>query len=336
MLLDAKPLIASFLTLERTPGGVRVHDGETVVDLEGPRAARIAARLPDLDGDRTFSELALAWGLPPEDVEAVLQPLLEVGFVTDAALARHPVDSGLAFYDLVHRQCTFWSREIYAQPFCRDLAAGRATTSQVLGWGIEFRHYVDHADTYMAVAVASCRDGWRMRQLLSRQLADEAGHGDIFLEGLVGCGLPRERILEAPPLPATQALMNFLTETASAGTLPYAACLALMHPEPTPPTAGDHEAFYAGLASSYPAARPLLEACARHALIDAGLGHSDTVLARVLAARAEVTRSEREVVVATIRDLAERFVLFFDQIGEAYLAPDVQIPRRPVRLASVA
>ncbi|XXX74469.1 iron-containing redox enzyme family protein [Sorangium sp. So ce134] len=328
MRADSKPLLAPHAHTSAGPDQFSVKGVEVSVDYVGNGARHVERVISSLDGRRSAAEIASHHGIGLEELRALLAHLHDEGLLLDTAIAAHDYDSVASFLEALRLERRFWGRHIFAQQFWMDLRSGAAPLSTVLGWGVEFYHYVAHADEYMAAGVAYCSDTWVTRQWVAQHFVEEAGHGEIFLEGLAGCGLSRSRIREAPPLPATRALMNALTESAMEGPLAYTACFALTQPESTAPSLAEQESFYGELSRCYPGAASLFRAFLRHARIDSELHHERTILEKILEARGEVDRSSREAIIRSIRRLAEYFVMFFEQISEYYASPHHQFPRR--------
>ena len=331
-----RPQLAPFLRTTLADDTLTASNGVTEVTYEGDGASLVSEVLRSLDGTRSLEQLAAHHGVGSEQLAALLTPLRDESFLLDAALDGPETMSGAEFVAGLRRECRFWSQHIFSRPFWTDLRAGAAPLSVVLGWGVEFHHYVRHADRYMAAGVAYCDSSWTARQWLSDHFVEEVGHSEIFLRGLAECGLTRSRVTQAMPLPATQALMHALMESAYEGAVPYAACFALTQPEAVAPSEDDQRAFYDGLSTHYPAAAPLFAACLRHSLLDAKLGHEQLVLERMLPAAEAVDRSQRVAAVRSVRRLAECFVVFFDQIQAEYTNPTRPFPRRAPSLADLS
>ncbi|WP_460732668.1 iron-containing redox enzyme family protein [Lysobacter tyrosinilyticus] len=250
---------------------------------------------------------------------SVLEPLLEA-LANDAVLldinaaqeSQNDVDAAQAML----REARFWARTVFDQSFWEDLLAGRFTRAQVLGWGVEFYHFVDAANFYMPLGVANTRHARHLREAITRHYIQEMDHGAIFLEGLARSGLDRSSILIAPPLPHTQALINGLAELAIEGELPYTAAFAVMQPGITEPSVKALDEFYGTLSSLYPFAAPMFDAFRRHARIDVELHHEETTF--TLLCQAGITPKERGRASLAMQTVAENFVLFFEGIQDWY------------------
>lgn len=331
----ARPQLAPCLRTLLDGDSFIVDAGHLNVRYEGNGASLVAAVVAELDGRLTVAELVERHGIAIDVLAEVLAPLADESFLLDAALDEHETMSGPEFLAAFRQECRFWSHQVFSHPFWIRLRDGTVPLSVVLGWGVEFHHYVRHADRYMAAGVAYCADSWRTRQWLAKHFVEEVGHSEIFLQGLMGCGLSRVRVLDAMPLPATQALMHTLMESAYEGTVPYAACFGFTQPETIAPSPEAQRAFYDGLSAAYPEASSLFQAFLRHSLLDANLGHEQLVLERLFANATAVDRSHRAAAVRSVRRLAECFMVFFEQILDAYTDPVQPFPRRAPTVADM-
>lgn len=332
---EREPLLAPFVAIKAMPEAVMATFDEVTIEFAGVDSGDVKNVLQLMDGSRPIDSIAAEAETPVNLVRDIVKTLHKEGFVLDTNSQNHAYDSAAEFYLDYRKECLFWSRLIFSQQFWCDLRRGALPHSTVIGWGIEFYHYVNHAGEYMPMGVAQCTESWQARQWFAQHYVEEANHGVIFLNGLMKCGLSRDRIETAPPLPATRALLNFLKETAMEGALPYAACFGLTQPEPMPPNQKAFSEFYEPLKKLYPKAEGLFSAFERHSQIDAELNHNHTIIEMIVESRQSLDRSERKQIIGAIRRLAEVFVLFFDQIYEFYRSPNCQIPRRAPDLAGL-
>ncbi|MBV1862543.1 MAG: iron-containing redox enzyme family protein [Nannocystaceae bacterium] len=335
MHLTTRPQIAPFLHTTLTSNEFVASNGVVDVTYEGDGATLVAELMESLDGSHTLGQLGEHHGIGIEQLKGLLAPLRDESFLLDAAIDAYDTMSGREFMTSFRHECRFWSQHIFSRPFWTSLRAGEASLPVVLGWGVEFHHYVRHADRYMAAGVAYCSESWRARQWLSDHFVEEVGHSEIFLRGLAECDLSRSRVLGAMPLPATQALMHALMESAYEGAVPYAACFGLTQPESVAPTPDAQRTFYDGLSAHYVPASPLFEAFLQHSLLDAELGHERLVIERMLSEAESVDRSQRVAAIRAVRRLAECFVVFFDQVRDYYTDQTRPFPRRSPSLADL-
>jgi pyrroloquinoline quinone (PQQ) biosynthesis protein C len=225
--------------------------------------------------------------------------------------------------------CEAWAEEIFARPLWDTLLSGRASPALVLGWGVEFYHYVEAANEHMAMATAHCRDDSEMRQWLAAHYAEEYDHSSMFLAGLAESGLDREQVTAAPPLASTRALVNYLNELAISDVVGYTGVFGVMQSPRIGRTRENVDRLYDHLAALYGFARPFLESVRRHAAADLALGHAQLVLERLVARNGTPAANERARIVRAARDVTERFVMFFDGIEEYYGSAAAELPRRP-------
>lgn len=298
-----------------------------------PDPAAVARALDELRTPAVPVEVAARHGVD----RAALSPLLAV-LADDAVLL--DLDSAVTSEDgepaaqALLREARFWARNIFEQPFWDDLLAGRFSRAQVLGWGVEFFHFVDAATFYMPLGVANTRHARQLREAVTQHYLQEMDHGVIFMEGLVRCGLDRASIQIAPPLPHTQALINGLAELAIEGEVPYTAAFAVMQPGLSEPSVAALDEFYGALCKAYPFAAPMFEAFRRHARIDLDLHHEETTFA--LLCRAGIAPEARARASLAMQTVAENFVLFFEGISEWYGREEDFALRRPMVASAMA
>jgi len=289
--------------------------------------------LEELRGSGFPSELAANQNVDGTALEPLLVTLANDAVLLDIDAAKEsPNDADAA--QAMLREARFWARTVFEQPFWDDLLAGRFSRAQVLGWGVEFFHFVDAANFYMPLGVAHTRHGRHLREAIARHYIQEMDHGVIFLEGLARSGLDRSSILIAPPLPHTQALINGLAELAIEGEVPYTAAFAVMQPGITEPSITALDEFYGALSKLYPFASPMFDAFRRHARIDVDLHHEETTFA--LLCQTGITPKERARASQAMQTVAENFVLFFEGIHDWYGKQEDFALRRPMVAGVIA
>ena len=330
----SQPLLsAGCVVTVRGADAVEVATNATVYTLAGGAAQALARAASELRGVATIANLSSAHACAPEALCAVLQPLADDGLVLDAA-ALAAARTGSALLERWRHECAFWSRRVVDRPLWRELLSARASRRLVLGWAIEFTHFVEAANEYMPLGIAHTREGARARERLSRHYVEEADHAGFFLDGLARCGIAPTAVRAAPPLASTRALINFLAEHALAGNLSYPACFGVMQAANTTATPADVHAFYDHLTASYPELSGLFDGIRRHALLDVSLGHAATVFEQLVDPDRAISPREAAMVTEAVRETAEHFALFFDGVVHAYAAPHGALPRRPFRSAA--
>lgn len=273
------------------------------------------------------AELAARQGVDASALEPLLAALAKDAVLLDLDAARESTDAA-GTVDAMLCEARFWARAVFEQPFWEDLLAGRFNRAQVLGWGVEFYHFVDAANFYMPLGIAHTRNKRNLRAAIARHYIQEMDHGVIFLEGLNRSGLDRSSILIAPPLPHTQALINSLAELAIEGEVPYTAAFAVMQPGIIEPSIEALDEFYGALSRLYPFAAPMFDAFRRHARIDVDLHHEETTF--TLLCREGISPTERERASLAMQTVAENFVLFFEGIQDWYGRQEDFALRRPM------
>ncbi len=323
-----KNLLSSGTECRSGEGEFVVETDEHTLSFDRSSAEVLERCARSLDGPHDLANIAAAAKCDARELAAIVDILREHDALLDLSRASDAPDVP-QFIEAFGMECRFWSREILAQPFWKRLLAGDLAPTTIFGWGIEFHHYVDAANEYMAAAVANCHIGYNVRMLLGQHYVEEAQHGAIFLRGLEQCGFPARSVAEAPPLPATAALTNFLFELACVDTLAIQSVFNLLQADRDELTRERIDAFYSELARLYPFAAPMFDAFRKHALIDVEHRHNETVFDRICAVPGLIAGDTPRRCVAAVRRMAELFILFFENIEHHYGAPDAIVPRRP-------
>jgi len=313
---------------------VIIDTRETELRVQTPKAPELARLLSQLFRPNVPRHVISENQLEDCLVEPVLQALSEDDLLLDEGRANDASEPEEAL-DALLAEARFHARSIFAQPFWSELLSGTLSTAQVLGWGVEFYHFVDAANDYMSLGVAHARGHRSQRGMLARHLIEEMDHGQIFLNGLARSGVDPGSVQEAPPLPHTAALVNLLAEMAIEGEVTYAASFAVMQPGLATASREAVDAFYKELSELYPFAEPMLEAFRRHAVIDVDLHHEETVFARICRDDSGLSRAERIRARWAMRALAESFVLFFEGIRDGYPKAGSFAPRRALSVSGL-
>lgn len=331
---SAKPVVAPYIHSRRNEDEFIVEANYTSYAFSGQSAQILSEALHRLNGVQDLGSIAEDLKVSSAQLGAILSILAEDGLIIDAAAA---VEAGSQkdFFKSYFSECKFWSKNIFAQPFWSTLLAGQASQDLILGWGIEFFHYVNAANEHMAASVAYCRNGTSARQILAQHYVEEHDHGDIFLDGLVACGFNRNKVKAAPPLASTRALINFLSELATNDTLAYTGTFGVMQSAREETTVEAVNQFYDSLIAHYGYASGLLDAFRKHALIDVDLGHQELVLEQICAHDEIITREHAGRIITAVRDAAEHFILFFEGIFDYYGMPGKLIPRQSFDIRAV-
>lgn len=304
-----------------------VEDRETRLAFVGPSALAAQIVWDRLDKASTVTEVAVSAGYSPGTTQEIIDLLVADGFVLDLSTpSLVPADEAIA---RVRACARFWNRHIMSQAFPTLLFSGQATKPQVLGWGIEFFIFVRAAREYMARGASRIDGPTKVFNELWDHFAEEAFHDEIFLKGLVGCGLSEGNVLGRVPLPSTTALLNFLWEASEASDLDYAAVFAVMQPRSEPATRAEIADRYSNLKLAYPYAEALFDAFEAHDLIDVALEHSSLTIEPLLRHRQELSRHEMARIYEGIRTTAHGFNLFFRGIAQHYTS-DLAVSYRQI------
>lgn len=322
------PLIGAAVQCEDDGKAVRIEDQQEALTFRGPSADILRQLVPLLDGSNSVPEIACEIATSTAVVENHLAPLIEAELVLDTASFLRVSDSG-DLCEALSREANFWNRSLFNHGFLRRLYTGEASQSEVIGWGVEFYHFVRGANQYMAAGVAHCSPTAPWLDELARHYAEECDHAKIFSDGLAACGLDISTLESAPPLPTTSALLNRFTEIAQRSTLGYAALFAFMRPIQADKPLQEDYTVYSQLARHYPYATGLFEAFSKHGEIDSELGHGEAAIYRIVREPNGLDARQREQVISALRMAAESFVLFIEGIQNSYKNSTVFCIRRP-------
>jgi pyrroloquinoline quinone (PQQ) biosynthesis protein C len=300
--------------------------------LDSPLAPQLAAVIEALRRPACPATLLAQQGIHGSQLlEPVLQALCEADLLLDLERA-NLADTHEALGTALQAETRFWAKPIFAQPFWEQVLSGACSPAQILGWGVEFYHFVDAANDYMPLGVAHTRERRQMRQPIASHYIEEMNHGSIFLDGLARCQLDPASIQAAPPLPHTRALINQLVEYAYEGELAYTTSFAIMQPGLATTSLAVLDEFYGRLRACYPYAAGMFDAFQRHAGLDVALGHESTVFMRLCEQAPLLSITQRQRVRTVMRSVAESFMLFFEGIGSYYGRAEGFAPRRSLQL----
>lgn len=115
-------------------------------------------------------------------------------------------------------------------PFYQAWTAGTLTADRLRNYAVQYYRHVAAFPRYLSGLHSRCED-LETRQLLLENLVDEErgrdNHPELWLQFAEALGLTREKVLDAPPLPATTALIDTFTHLSR--DLPVAAGLAALY-----------------------------------------------------------------------------------------------------------
>jgi pyrroloquinoline quinone (PQQ) biosynthesis protein C len=304
------------LSIAADPDILVLEDKETRLTFHGESAVACKAIIEAAPQSNDFETIAARSGFSIATVKRVAE-LLKADFL--AIDTSFPGDSTPAEYLSKIRHCAqFWNKHIMAQHFASRLFAGEATQTEVLGWGIEFYFFVKAAQEYMALGSSRTWGETAMLAPIWDHFAKEAFHSDIFLQGLLACGLREKTIRTRMPVPTTAILTNFLYETSSAGLLEYTTLFAVMQPLSRPATREEVKSKYDFLREKYPFAIGLFNSFESHDCMDIALEHSSLTLEPVLEHRGILSPAEWRSMMRVLEDTANAFILFFEGIQKYY------------------
>ncbi len=323
---QARPLLSPHAVTLADEDGIMVVADDTAYSFRSTNAELMRTVLPHLDGSLTVGDLAGLAGVSWEEISASLTPLAMDNWLVDET-AVHRARQTQEFFDAYRALCEFWKKDIFTHAFWQILASGKASRELVLGWLVEFYHYVDAANEHMPVSAANCRDDDTIQLWLAQHYTEEYDHNQIFLDGLVKTGLEENQVRSSPPLASTRAVINYITEVASSDTIGYAAMHGIFQTPGSSESWAKIERFYEFLLTNYEFGAPVLKAFRDHAALDAELGHDDLVFSRICARVGRFSEERVDRILRCTRGLVEQFILYFDGILDYYGSPDASLPR---------
>jgi hypothetical protein len=320
-------------SLVSTPSVYEVSDELVSLKFEGSSAKVCQNVISQFNKSGSIEEISLRTGYSDKLVRSVIDELKFDGLVLDTSFPENmDSSSAIAF---VNEASVFWNRTLMAQPAPKRLFAGEQTESMVIGWGIEFCHFIRAARSYMARGASRTNESTKFYEELWDHFVEEAFHDKIFERGLAKCDSHFADISKRVPLATTNALTNYLFDVAEEGPLQYASLFAVMQPTRIKPSIQDVQSKYNVLREYYPFAAPMFDAFEEHDLIDAKLGHSEIALHSMINSMGAMSRKEMEQIIKTIQNTAEHFMVFFEGIAEHYRSVIQTKFRESPRLASL-
>lgn len=323
---NSTPLLASRLHVRKEKDAWAIESEDSTILIKGDNLSRINKVFSLLDGATQIHKIAAQSEMNAKDLDAILSALVDNDLLLDTSggiEARSQED----FIQYYHVECRFLTKNIFNQPFWSKVLSGQASQALLLGWGIEFFHYVEAANEHMAMSVAQCRNNAELQLLLAKHYAEEFDHGKIFLKGLVNSGLDGESVRQSPPLASTRALINFLRELAESDFLSYLACFGIMHSARENTTREHIEQFFRLLGDQYPSAKEMFNAFCEHASIDADLNHQKTIFEQLSDKPSQIPQFAFPQIMIAIRLCSQHFMQFFEGILDFYNTAKTVYPR---------
>ena len=325
------PLISPTVCISDTNFELAIEDENDRIRYSGSSADCVRSILPYLNGTNSTQSIAVSTSISEKNILEHLTPLFASDLVVDTSLAVNSPNPN-AFCRALQREAAFWNRTYFNRRFVRHLFSGKASHAQVMGWGIEYYHFIEGANQYMAQGVAHCPPNSPWYDILVRHYAEECDHSDIFLQGLAQCGLDPDTASISPPLASTSALVNRLCEIAVENTVGYAAIFAFMRPVRNGKPVQEDRHAYSALASLYPQAASLFDAFCLHGKLDATLGHGEAPIYTICREQGGLKIHEREAAVQAIRAASESFTAFIEGISRYYTPRSTMVLRHPASI----
>ena len=314
-----------FVTVNCAGNVLTIRSSHHQITLNGPEPALRAiasARSPI-----RISNVAQKFSIRTDALQVCFDQLRQEGMLLrlSAEATAKDVD---AYLGVMHDNFEVRANEVINCPFWQTVIEGNASQELIVGWGVEFFHFINSSNEYMPLAVAQTPLPTQLRLLMAQHCVEESDHGRIILSGLAEIGIPERSIRESVPLPTTTALVNFLTELANANSLAYLSTFGVMQQRRERPPAIEYERFRDHLVASYPTQEALFKAIHKHTMIDDELDHNTLVFDDVVRAIGLPSCNEREAITSVVRRFAWSFSEFFSGILRWYGRGVVMAPRR--------
>ena len=108
-------------------------------------------------------------------------------------------------------------RSLLKHPFYQAWTAGTLTMERLHNYAIEYYPHVAAFPRYLSAILSRCADIATRQSLLENLIEEERGadnHPELWLRFAEAIGVPRERVLDATPSPASASLVRAFTQLA--------------------------------------------------------------------------------------------------------------------------
>jgi AcrR family transcriptional regulator len=325
-LNDWRPILGPRVSLLLSEDRATLDTPSQRIRFTGESRELVEQIFPLVNGSLTLDEIARRTGYSPRTVFQHLDELSEddaIGWIGRSLRSQ----TEAAYFGSLRKLARFWTRAIFSEPVAMRIFECKAHVNEVRLWALEFFCFIRAANRYMAKGVSRLDIPAAFQEIGIRHYVDEAEHEDIFREGLTRMGFTNAELDRHVPLPSTQGLLNFLFEAASDDFSGYLALFTVMQPLKVHPTSDEIIAKYDMLSDAYPPVAPFFEACKKHDLIDAGLGHSEWGLEELVRAGGLPGYEARRRIEEIMMHTSAFFCLFYRGIGRQ---PGIR-KERPIR-----
>ncbi|MGE5201775.1 MAG: hypothetical protein ACM3O6_06885, partial [Acidobacteriota bacterium] len=230
LTLIERPRLRPGAQLMRTPRGMRVDYRSRSCELRYPHEAaevmdRFFAALRE--GASTPDELEFALPEIGDQIAGILTDLDNLRLLTgEAGAPRDGVVSGRQLFREVARIAERVKRRTATGGFLAALRDGSAPARLLLGYAVEYFHFVRLAPGILGAALSAAQSEGE-RRLLEAFLRSELGHDRFMRESLAAVGIDAAELERAQPLPGTFALIAALGVWAKQDLLSFEAVLFL-------------------------------------------------------------------------------------------------------------
>ncbi|WP_405940723.1 iron-containing redox enzyme family protein [Streptomyces sp. NBC_00207] len=232
-----------------------------------PELHAVATRL---DGKNKVGAIADETGVPLQSVIAIVDRLVATGLAANVSEASPVVDAGEVAV-ACRRLFPLWKERLFGGPLWTGLTAGTAKHSQLVGWLVESYHFIEGVNDRLPLVVAECPSR-PVRELFLHHFSEEYDHARFFLDSLNALGYSDDAVIDAPPLPSTLAILNFMRRCARRDPLQYAVCSGFL--ESTGGERSDARSFFKLVQQNYADSPRFVEPLIAHVDLDEEYGHN--------------------------------------------------------------
>ena len=114
-------------------------------------------------------------------------------------------------------------RSLLKHPFYQAWSAGELSLERLRNYAAQYYPHVHAFPRYLSALHSRCEDLETRQALLDNLIDEEQGpenHPELWLRFAEGLGASRDRVLAAPPSPATRKLVETFTRLAREGPIP--------------------------------------------------------------------------------------------------------------------
>lgn len=287
--------------------GKLLHYRGQVIDLSSA-PLDIMTVLRSANGRTSIENLADLGRLPITKCADYFEELASQSLIVDGSkvLRQDGLLSGLELFWRLEALLLQWRGGpcfANARQLDQDIASGRASIQQVRGLCLELGHLLRAVPEELALAVSNAPSE-AIRLEFMDFYDEEARHGELLLEALVGWLGTEAQIRAAPPIPTTVGLLQTYRNWATKDPLMYAVALMRDEMSPLDGPVRIEEDIYAGMRKHYDVPVEVIDRFEWHALLDQHNDHG--FFAERIFQHVPLIDQERAVrLIGTLRQIVE-------------------------------